>query len=513
MSDAVPVTAPAKSSRCAAVARGAPEITTSVRTTTRTPTGTLTRKIQCQSRASVRMPPRRTPSEPPPEATKPKMPIAFARSVGSVKSVIISERATAETTAPPTPCTARAEISIACEFAKPHTADATVNRATPAMNSLRCPKRSPSLPPRSRKPPKVIRYALTTHASDSSENPRSARIDGSATPTIVTSRTIIRSPRQRMRSASQRRSISVRPSACGLVREHGHAGLGAPAVGELQVGLAAVAEEALALPQRHREDHQPVLVDQPVRVERADDVAAAVDQDVLPGLLLQRRYLFREISLEQRPVPGQGLCQAPRRDVLGQRVHADGEVAFALLHRWPRGREALEGHAPEQERVAREELIGLVLGQLVVEVGVRPAAVLDLSDPAGIGDDPVESHVLRRYDLPHPGLRSCAWFSSKRWLRPLPAQRIRRGTKNTRRGYGPRMALDEGAPSVGALLRVWRERRNVTQREVASSSAVSRRYLSFIETGRAPSREMVLTSRSASTCPCVNVTACFWRPG
>jgi hypothetical protein len=34
----------------------------------------------------------------PPDATKPKMPIAFARSAGSVKSVIISERATADTT-------------------------------------------------------------------------------------------------------------------------------------------------------------------------------------------------------------------------------------------------------------------------------------------------------------------------------------------------------------------------------------------------------------------------------
>jgi transcriptional regulator with XRE-family HTH domain len=57
------------------------------------------------------------------------------------------------------------------------------------------------------------------------------------------------------------------------------------------------------------------------------------------------------------------------------------------------------------------------------------------------------------------------------------------------------MALDEGAPapSAGALLREWRERRNLTQRELASQSAVSARHLSFIETGRArPSREMVL---------------------
>ena len=49
---------------------------------------------------------------PPPEATKPMIPIAFARSAGSVKSVITSDNDTAEAIAPPTPCTARAPTSI-----------------------------------------------------------------------------------------------------------------------------------------------------------------------------------------------------------------------------------------------------------------------------------------------------------------------------------------------------------------------------------------------------------------
>ena len=40
---------------------------------------------------------------PPPAATNPKTPIAFARSAGSVNRVIISESDTAETIAPPTP--------------------------------------------------------------------------------------------------------------------------------------------------------------------------------------------------------------------------------------------------------------------------------------------------------------------------------------------------------------------------------------------------------------------------
>ena len=46
---------------------------------------------------------------------------------------------------------------------------------------------------------------------------------------------------------------------------------------------------------------------------------------------------------------------------------------------------------------------------------------------------------------------------------------------------------------VGRLVREWRERRSLSQLELASGSAVSARHLSFIETGRArPSREMVL---------------------
>ena len=50
-----------------------------------------------------------------------------------------------------------------------------------------------------------------------------------------------------------------------------------------------------------------------------------------------------------------------------------------------------------------------------------------------------------------------------------------------------------GRAPVGLLVREWRERRNLSQLELASGSAVSARHLSFIETGRArPSREMVL---------------------
>jgi MFS family permease len=69
---------------------------------------------------------------------------------------------------------------------------AIVKRPIPNRNSLRGPYRSPSRPPRSSRPPNVSVYALITHASESSVKPRSARIDGNATFTIVASSTIMR---------------------------------------------------------------------------------------------------------------------------------------------------------------------------------------------------------------------------------------------------------------------------------------------------------------------------------
>ena len=47
--------------------------------------------------------------------------------------------------------------------------------------------------------------------------------------------------------------------------------------------------------------------------------------------------------------------------------------------------------------------------------------------------------------------------------------------------------------AIGALLREWRERRRLTQLELALDAGVSARHLSFVETGRSkPGREMLL---------------------
>ena len=48
-------------------------------------------------------------------------------------------------------------------------------------------------------------------------------------------------------------------------------------------------------------------------------------------------------------------------------------------------------------------------------------------------------------------------------------------------------------PTVGPMLREWRERRRLSQLSLACDAGVSSRHLSFVETGRArPSREMLL---------------------
>ena len=67
------------------------------------------------------------------------MPMAFARSPVSVNRSMMSESATAVTTAPPIPWIARAAISMRRDVATPQPIDAAVNRMSPSRNSRRWP--------------------------------------------------------------------------------------------------------------------------------------------------------------------------------------------------------------------------------------------------------------------------------------------------------------------------------------------------------------------------------------
>jgi len=55
------------------------------------------------------------------------------------------------------------------------------------------------------------------------------------------------------------------------------------------------------------------------------------------------------------------------------------------------------------------------------------------------------------------------------------------------------MSTAASQPGIGSLLREWRERRRLTQLELALDAGISTRHLSFVETGRSqPGRQMLL---------------------
>src|SRR2546423_15112146 len=59
--------------------------------------------------------------------------------------------------------------------------------------------------------------------------------------------------------------------------------------------------------------------------------------------------------------------------------------------------------------------------------------------------------------------------------------------------HSPAMATAISEQQVGPLLRQWRERRRVSQLELALEAGVSARHVSFVETGRSkPGRDMLL---------------------
>jgi hypothetical protein len=65
--------------------------------------------------------------------------MAFARSAGSVNMIMISERTTTETIAPPKPWTARAVMRNVWEVASPHASEAIVKTEIPMRKRRRCP--------------------------------------------------------------------------------------------------------------------------------------------------------------------------------------------------------------------------------------------------------------------------------------------------------------------------------------------------------------------------------------
>ena len=94
-----------------------------------------------------------SPTAAPPAAMPLETPSALVRSEGSVKVVVRIDSAAGETSAAPSPCSARPAMSTLELCAKALTAEASENRMTPMVNSRLRPSRSAARPPSSRKPP------------------------------------------------------------------------------------------------------------------------------------------------------------------------------------------------------------------------------------------------------------------------------------------------------------------------------------------------------------------------
>jgi len=64
---------------------------------------------------------------------------------------------------------------------------------------------------------------------------------------------------------------------------------------------------------------------------------------------------------------------------------------------------------------------------------------------------------------------------------------------DARLGYDAGMQMEQHTSDVGRQLREWRQRRRMSQLDLALEAEISTRHLSFVETGKAqPSRDMVL---------------------
>ena len=129
---------------------------------------------------------------PPPDATNPKMPIAFARSPGSVKRFTISESETAEATAPPTPWTLRATTRSPATSPGRTASEASVKSADPDQEQS--PMAVEVAEPAAEQQEAAEREQVCVHHPGERRVAEAevVLIDGSATLTIVTSRTIIR---------------------------------------------------------------------------------------------------------------------------------------------------------------------------------------------------------------------------------------------------------------------------------------------------------------------------------
>ncbi len=122
------------------------------RPTTTTTNGTFTRNTEPHQNCESSSPPSTGPSASPRPATADHTPNARARSLGSVNTFVRTAIEVGMISAAPNPMIPRQTISAVALEENAATADAIPNTTRPTCSTMARPKRSPRLPPTSRKP-------------------------------------------------------------------------------------------------------------------------------------------------------------------------------------------------------------------------------------------------------------------------------------------------------------------------------------------------------------------------
>src|ERR1019366_5395503 len=102
---------------------------------------------------------------------------------------VMSDSDAGATIAAPTPCTARAATRRRAWSANPAANDEKAKTSSPKINSRRRPNVSATRPPKIKRPPKAMAYAVTTHWTESPPKPSEWRIERSPTLTMLKSKT------------------------------------------------------------------------------------------------------------------------------------------------------------------------------------------------------------------------------------------------------------------------------------------------------------------------------------
>ena len=148
---------------------------------------TLMTNTHRQLARSVSTPPMRGPARKAADVHAVQMPIAFA-CVAPRWVLMMSASELGTSSAPATPCAARATMSSSAVGARPHAIEVTPKPMSPMRRMATRPKRSLSEPASRMSAPRVMRYASTTHCCTGRPPPSSSVMAGRATLMTVPSR-------------------------------------------------------------------------------------------------------------------------------------------------------------------------------------------------------------------------------------------------------------------------------------------------------------------------------------